>query len=284
MASTAGYAPAAAAAGGASVPAATAAHAAPELAAHASGYTSSAGVHGLSASPLPEGQLNPRCYELLRRGPEVIEAGVKQQAPSLRHVWTLPRPGLRVQSSDKPALALQQPLPQVAMGADGSVNKLWNTERCRHLTRCGAGIACPHFHTQAERRCPVFSKGENCPHLDGCSFGLHCKVEDVCRTLTIDLRKGAEVAEILRRLDAEPLNARAQYVRVVIYGFERARSTQLENVLMKTPFVHDLVLPDMLRSDGLFVMICDLVENLTDTTPRLHAVIYADGARELIWD
>ncbi|CAK0834180.1 unnamed protein product [Prorocentrum cordatum] len=174
--------------------------------------------------------------------------------------------------------APQRPLPQ-----PGGGDPQFNVAKCAEERSCD-NPACVFWHSVAERRCQQFACGSCAAVSRGrCIGGLHVRPEDIREVLTVDLEDTVGVQDELRRLEAASPDERARYVRLVLYGFAGLRMGLLRKLLEQLPLLHELALPDRAREPSLLVFLCDLVEGLGTTTPRLRDVIFQDEQCESLW-
>ena len=173
------------------------------------------------------------------------------------------------------------PLPNVGGGDDD-----WNIHRCEKGIKCEARN-CKYFHSEHERRCRKFSLDMGpCDRPEGggrCIGGLHVKVQEVNKTLEVNLESTREALDLLRKLEGEPPDARAKYVRITVSGFAMVRRKLLRKFLDIMPLVHELVLPDRANNDHLLLFLTDVVEGCARSSPRLQKVIFEDGSEENLW-
>ena len=174
------------------------------------------------------------------------------------------------------------PLPNVGGGDDD-----WNIHRCRRGIKCTARN-CKYFHSDHEKRCRKFSLDMGpCDRPEGggrCIGGLHVKVQEVNKTLEVNLESTREALDLLRKLEGEPPDARAKYVRITVSGFAMVRRKLLRKFLDIMPLVHELVLPDRANNDHLLLFLTDVVEGCARSSPRLQKVIFEDGSEENLWN
>ena len=117
-----------------------------------------------------------------------------------------------------------------------------------------------------------------------CIGGLHVKVQEVNKTLEVNLESTREALDLLRKLEKEPPDVRAKYVRITVSGFAMVRRKLLRKFLDIMPLVHELVLPDRANNDHVLLFLTDVVEGCAISCPRLQKVIFEDGSEKKLWN
>lgn len=166
----------------------------------------------------------------------------------------------------------------------GNNDPYWNTETCLDGRRC-TNRNCKNFHSDVEKRCQYFVQ-RNCWTQPGksCVNGLHLPVpNDRWRSFEVDLESPANAFQLLQFLESQTPEDRAMYVRLVICGFAVVRVNFLKRFICKMPMLSELLLPDRAKNPTILVYLCDMVETLSRTNPRLCNVIFEDGSEELLW-
>eukprot|EP00442_Polarella_glacialis_P048712 CAMPEP_0115114764 /NCGR_PEP_ID=MMETSP0227-20121206/42265_1 /TAXON_ID=89957 /ORGANISM="Polarella glacialis, Strain CCMP 1383" /LENGTH=163 /DNA_ID=CAMNT_0002515255 /DNA_START=283 /DNA_END=771 /DNA_ORIENTATION=- len=130
--------------------------------------------------------------------------------------------------------------------------------------------ACNNWHSPSEKRCRRFALVHKC-EKEGCDDGLHVKAPDVSQVFVLDLTARSAVQEV-RTLEASSATLRAQYIRIVVWGFCSVRSALLRKALQALPLVHELALPDREASAGVEMTIKRRLEELPQA-PLRHLVV-----------
>mmetsp|Transcript_14950 Transcript_14950/g.41346 ORF Transcript_14950/g.41346 Transcript_14950/m.41346 type:complete len:247 (-) Transcript_14950:314-1054(-) len=171
---------------------------------------------------------------------------------------------------------LKRPVPVIpGSEEDWNVDKCWPGRKCENIT-------CRRFHSDAERRCARYARG-CCEQSPPCPDGLHVRVSSVTKVFTVNLESSADAMRRLRWLEVQPLEERAQYVRMVVYGFALVRVQLLQRLLESMPLLHEVMLPDRMPDATLCVFLCDIVEKCAKSNPRLRDVIFRNNKVEFLW-
>jgi len=109
------------------------------------------------------------------------------------------------------------------------------------------------------------------------------RVSSVTKVFTVNLESSADAMRRLRWLEVQPLEERAQYVRMVVYGFALVRVQLLQRLLESMPLLHEVMLPDRMPDATLCVFLCDIVEKCAKSNPRLRDVIFRNNKVEFLW-
>eukprot|EP00442_Polarella_glacialis_P030355 CAMPEP_0115069872 /NCGR_PEP_ID=MMETSP0227-20121206/12799_1 /TAXON_ID=89957 /ORGANISM="Polarella glacialis, Strain CCMP 1383" /LENGTH=221 /DNA_ID=CAMNT_0002456323 /DNA_START=85 /DNA_END=750 /DNA_ORIENTATION=+ len=163
----------------------------------------------------------------------------------------------------------------------GYDNFAWNVEQCQHKMACEAP-ACNNWHSPSEKRCRRFALVHKC-EKEGCDDGLHVKAPDVSQVFVLDLTARSAVQEV-RTLEASSATLRAQYIRIVVWGFCSVRSALLRKALQALPLVHELALPDREASAGVEMTIFNTIKGVWRSCPRLRFVIWSSDVKEALCD
>ena len=195
--------------------------------------------------------------------PRFINTGAPQAAPP-----DVQQPSIKLITRDLPVVG-------------GRCPRRWNLEVCRERMRCRFRGCC-NYHTNSEKRCREFLSKAGCLYGDKCRH-LHVHPHQVKQMLAIDLECTSAASEVHRCLEAASIHERATYVRLIVRGFSVIRAQILKSVLHMMPLVHEIVLPDRLMENNLFISLITVLEDCAHKNPRLCEVVFADGSAESIW-
>ena len=89
---------------------------------------------------------------------------------------------------------------------------------------------------------------------------------------------------MLRALQEKTVDDRARYVRIVVRGFAQIRAALLQKIVEAMPLLHEMLLPDREWEPNLLVVLCDFVEPLAVSNPRLRSIIFKGEKIERLWE
>lgn len=108
--------------------------------------------------------------------------------------------------------------------------------------------------------------------------------DDMHRAIEVDLENPKQAYQLLKALQQTRPDELAKYVRITVKGFAWIRAAVLHAIVETMPSLHEMWLPDREWELNLLVVLCDFVEPLCDTNPRLREIVFKDYRKEALWN